>query len=78
MQVFFKETLYYLKRHSMLSLEELQEVFDEMRIGTVVINMKEKDITEQQIDLKNAVLDNGRTKDDDSVLENGNKPKDHK
>lgn len=62
-----------------LSLEELQEVFDEMRIGKVVITMtKEKDITEQQLDLKNAVLDNGRTKDDDSVLENGNKPKDHK
>ena len=61
-----------------LSLEELQEVFDEMRIGKVVITMKEKDITEQQIDLKNAVLDNGKTKDDDSVLENGNKPKDQK
>ena len=40
--------------------------------------MKEKDITEQQIDLKDAVLDNGKTKDDDSVLENGNKPKDQK
>ena len=61
-----------------LSMEELQEVFDEMRIGKVVITMKEKDITEQQIDLKNAVLDNGKTKDDDSVLENGNKPKDQK
>lgn len=61
-----------------LSLEELQEVFDEMRIGKVVITMKEKDITEQQVDLKNAVLDNGKTKDDDSVLENGNKPKDQK
>lgn len=61
-----------------LSLEELQEVFDEMRIGKVVITMKEKDITEQQIDLKNAVLDNGKTKDDDSVLENGNKQKDQK
>lgn len=62
-----------------LSLEELQEVFDEMRIGKVVNTMtREKDITEQQVDLKNAVLDNGRTKDDDSVLENGNKPKDQK
>jgi len=61
-----------------LSMDELQEVFDEMRIGKVVITMKEKDITEQQIDLKNAVLDNGKTKDDDSVLENGNKPKDQK
>ena len=61
-----------------LSMEELQEVFDEMRIGKVVISMKEKDITEQQLDLKNAVLDNGKTKDDDSVLENGNKPKDQK
>lgn len=59
-------------------MEELQEVFDEMRIGKVVITMKEKDITEQQIDLKHAVLDNGKTKDDDSVLENGNKPKDQK
>lgn len=59
-------------------MDELQEVFDEMRIGKVVITMKEKDITEQQIDLKNAVLDNGKTKDDDSVLENGNKPKDQK
>lgn len=61
-----------------LSMEELQEVFDEMRIGKVVISMKEKDITEQQLDLKNAVLDNGKTKGDDSVLENGNKPKDQK
>lgn len=62
-----------------LSYEELQEVFDEMRIGKVVNTMtREKDITEQQVDLKNAVLDNGRTKDDDSVLENGNKPKDQK
>lgn len=61
-----------------LSLEELKEVFEEMRIGKVVINMHDKPITEQQVDLKNAVLDNGKTKDDDSVLENGNKPKDQK
>ena len=33
-----------------------------------------KSISEQQQDLKEAVIDTDRTKDDDSVLKNGNKP----
>lgn len=34
--------------------------------------------SKDQEQLKDAILDNGKTKDDDSVLDNGNKPKDKK
>lgn len=37
-----------------------------------------KTVTKEQKDLKEAVLDDGKTKDDDSVLENGNKSSDKK